>query len=233
MRLDIRQRLRVGAEYIADIFAPNRCPCCDGFIRWDEVICEGCKCRLSRPDGDIGELPEGCSRAVAAFYYRGAAKRGIYALKDGYGRNFARYAASVLAERLDREDFDLITCVPTRLGRSSMQLRGHAETFALELSRRTGIPCETGLLKRTVTRNKLHLLSASDRGELAKTMYALCDAELRLDGRRLIVADDVLTTGATLSACASLLKGCGAQSVTAVTICRTLLGEAADDEDDT
>lgn len=230
--MDIRQKMKTGAEFLADILAPNRCPCCDGFIRWDELLCKGCEARLQRMNGDVPEIPVGCVRAVAAFCYQGTAKQGIYTLKDGYGKNFARYASLILADRLRREDFDLITCVPTRLERTATQVRGHAETFALELSRRTGIPCETGLLKRVSSRKKLHLMSADDRARLAHTLYKAANKKRRLDGLRLIVADDVLTTGSTLSACAAVLKGCGAQSITAVTICRTLLGAGSDGEDE-
>lgn len=221
--MSIKERLKKAPLYMADIIAPNRCPCCGSFIKWDALLCGGCESSLKPMSGNVAETPEGCVRAVSALWYIGKAKQGIYSLKDGTGRNYAKYAASLLAERTGT-CYDLITCVPSRLKRGSLSVRGHAETFAHELSKVTGIPCETGLLVRKKTETKQHDLTAAERAEFAKGLYRLSDKNRRLDGKRILLADDVLTTGSTVSVCARLLLGCGAKSVTAVTICRTPLG---------
>lgn len=220
--MSISDKLKKAAAITADVIAPNRCPCCGKFIKWDALLCSGCESVLEPMNGSIAEIPEGCICAEAALWYKGKARQGIYTLKEGFGKNYAVYAASLLKERLDG-GADLITCVPSRLKRGSLSVRGHAETFARELSKALGIPCDTGVLVRKKTKIKQHELTAAERAGFAKGLYYLRDKNYRLDGKRILLADDVLTTGATMSVCAKLLLGCGAESVTAVTICRTPL----------
>ena len=168
--MDFKHTLRQSTAYIADILAPNRCPCCSGFIKWDELLCNTCKNSLEPADDTSLPTPEGCIRALSAFRFKDPARQGIYSLKDGFGRNFARFTARILSESLDPSRFDLISCVPSYLERGSMKLRGHAETFARELSMITSLPCDVGLLYRKDTESKLHSgMSASERRECVKT----------------------------------------------------------------
>lgn len=220
--MSIKDRLKKAASFSADILAPNRCPCCSCFIKWDMLLCEECRTSLRLMSDKVRETPEGCCEAYSAMWYIGKAKQGIYTLKEGFGKNFAVYAASLLKDRLG-SGYDLVTCVPSNLRRGSLSARGHAETFALAVSDALDIPCDTGLLKRAKTKTKQHDLSAAERAKFAKTIYSLTKEGMRLDGKHILLADDVLTTGSTISTCAKLLLGSGAESITAITLCRTPL----------
>ena len=98
-----------------------------------------------------------------------------------------------------------------------------AEVIAKELSRASGIPCDFSLLARKKPKEDQHDLSAAERALAAKQQYHIAAKPGNIEGRHIILTDDVLTTGATLSACAALLLSLGAADVTAAAICRTIL----------
>lgn len=210
-------------DFILDIFMPNRCPCCEGFIKWDKLICEKCAEALEPVDNSGEAPPAGCSAAVSAYKYDGAAKQGIYALKDGWGLNFAVCTAPLLAEKLKGCGADLITCVPMAKRKANERGYNQAEVVAGELSKLMDIPCDCGLLTRRPTSLAQHdLATAAERAEFARTLYGIADSHEDITGRKLLLADDVHTTGATLSECAGKLLSMGAAEVIAVTLCRTV-----------
>ncbi len=96
-----------------------------------------------------------------------------------------------------------------------MQERFHAPT---------GVPLETGLLRRLVNTPPLHSLDPRARRQAVKGAFALAkDARPRLAGKTVILIDDIWTTGATVSACAQILKRGGAARVEI--LCWTRAGE--------
>lgn len=210
-------------DFILDIFMPTRCPCCEGFIKWDKLLCEECERALEPVDNSDERPPAGCSAAVSAFKYDGAAKQGIYALKDGWGISFAVYTAPLLAEKLKGCGADLITCVPMAKRKANERGYNQAEVIAKELSKLMGIPYDGGLLTRRTTSMAQHdLETASERAEFAKTLYGIADGHSDITGKKLLLADDIHTTGATLSECAGRLLSMGASDIIAVTLCRTV-----------
>lgn len=210
------------AAYIEDILMPNRCPCCGSFIKWDRLLCGKCEEALPVYEGS-GEPPEGCSAAVSAYIYDGAAKSGILALKDGHGRNMAIYAAGVLAEKLGDCGAELITSIP--MSRRARAERGcdHAKEIAKALSKVTEIPCCFTLLRRRAVETRQHDLKAYERRDHAEAIYLEGRRPGDIRGKHILLIDDIQTTGATLSACAKILRALGAAEVMAVTVCRTVL----------
>ncbi|MBK8001918.1 MAG: ComF family protein [Verrucomicrobia bacterium] len=130
-----------------------------------------------------------------------------------------REAAPALAEGV----WQGIVPVPLHPGKQAEREFNQADHLARHLSVATQIPLRDGWLRRinpTLTQTRL------TRAERAKNMAgafaaAVDPAEIR--GKRLIVVDDVLTTGATTSACAAVLRACGAEEVCVWTVARGLL----------
>ncbi|MDR0904006.1 MAG: hypothetical protein LBM59_05180 [Ruminococcus sp.] len=197
-------------DFFLDIIFPNRCPCCDCFIPWNITVCEDCEAKLSEYKALSGGI-------ISAYLYKGIVVDGIYALKAAYGRNFARHCAKITSPLL-KKDYDFI--VPVPMGKKQRAARGYnqAEIFAGYLSRFTSIPVMKNALIR-VSDKKQHLLSAHDRKINAEASYSggLGD----IDGKRIYLADDVCTTGATISACTNLLYAAGAKNVKAVVCAKT------------
>ena len=209
------------AAYIADIVLPNRCPCCGRFIKWDKLLCGECIEALPVYDSGGEEPPEGCSAAVSAYIYDGAAKKGVLAIKEGHGRNMAVWAAEVLAGRLEGCGAELIASVP--MLRKAKAERGcdHARVIAKALSARMGIPYDGTLLMRKGDDILQHELKAYQRRDNAEAIYFEGRHPNDIRGKHILLIDDIHTTGATLSACAKILKALGAAEVIAATICQS------------
>ena len=105
---------------------------------------------------------------------------------------------------------------PTRLREREFN---QAERLAAALSKATGIPLRTGWIERARFTGTQTTLTRSQRGENMRGAFKPRDRP-NLKGLRLVVIDDVLTTGATTSACAAVLRRAGAEEVIVWTVAR-------------
>ncbi len=94
-----------------------------------------------------------------------------------------------------------------------------AERLARRLSAATGIPVHTGLLRRVLPTRTQTLLTREQRAANMRHAFAP-RGQPRLRGRRIVLLDDVFTTGATTSACARVLRRAGAAEVCVWTVAR-------------
>jgi predicted amidophosphoribosyltransferase len=95
------------------------------------------------------------------------------------------------------------------------------ELFARPLAKRLAIPYRPLLLMRTRPRPEKHLLDYEERWESVRGSFALKEGG-RVDNSRILLLDDVMTTGATLDACSRALGDAGEGSVIAVTVARAV-----------
>ena len=149
-------------------------------------------------------------------HYRGSLERLLHAFKFER-HDFLDGALSELLEGLltDR-DFDRIAAVP--MHRSKLRTRGYnqAELLARALAKRTGIAYEELLVKK-MERRQQSTLARSDR---AANVRGVFHASERVAGQRILLVDDVSTTGETLRACAGVLRKAGAARVCAVVVAK-------------
>jgi len=162
--------------------------------------------------------PPRFDRAEAPFAYRFPVDALIHALK--YGGRLA--LASTLGEALAQAvPHDVDAIVPMPLARSRLVERGFNQ--ALEIARvvatRTGIPLLPLACRKVVDTPPQATLPWKDRAKNVRRAF-VCDADLR--GKRIAVVDDVLTTGATLSEVARVLRKAGAAEVAGWVVARTL-----------
>jgi ComF family protein len=113
--------------------------------------------------------------------------------------------------------------VPVPLDRARYRERGYnqAELIAKPLARMLGIPFRSYLLVRTRPRPNHLRLTRRERWETVRGAYAPCE-RAPVDKLRVLLVDDVFTTGATLDACSRALKGAGAARVVGLTVARAL-----------
>lgn len=208
-------------SYLLDIFYPNRCPFCDGFIPYNKSCCEECSGEILWADENIclgcgKSVLKGClcdkvsyDNCVAAAYYAGGAKLGIYNLKFRSLTGAADIFGRVIAERLEilglMDEIDAAVAVP--MTKSEKRKRGYnqAELIAKAVIGKRDIPLIKGALIRKNVKVSQHELSAKERAEAVCRQYEAAE-NIDLSGKTILLTDDVVTTGATLDRCAYLLK---------------------------
>jgi competence protein ComFC len=134
-----------------------------------------------------------------------------------------RWFAERLLEVIRADEKRLWGLVPVPLHRQRKKERGfnQVELFARPLARRLGIPYRPVLLMRTRPRPEKHLLDYEERWESVLGAFAL-KGGAQVDNSRILLLDDVMTTGATLGACSRALADAGASSVIALTVARAV-----------
>jgi competence protein ComFC len=128
-----------------------------------------------------------------------------------------RAAAPVLA----RERCEMIVPVPLHAAKRREREFNQAERLARRLGRATGIPVNQTLLQRVQPTRTQTLLNRQARAENVQRAFALRPGR-KLRGERVVLVDDVFTTGATTSACAKVLLSAGAGDVCVWTVARGL-----------
>ena len=162
--------------------------------------------------------------ARAHFLYEGSIRELIHTFK--YNRNsHLRYPLALLAlEGISRfpADYDLNLIVPVPLHRSRLRQRSFNQAVLLGriLSRDLALPMMPDALTRTRATEPQIELSAAERRVNVKGAFSVRGAE-RVAGKRILLLDDVMTTGSTMDECAKELKKAGASAVIAVSIART------------
>jgi ComF family protein len=157
------------------------------------------------------------AHARAAVEYDAPVRRIVGAWKERGLRRLAAWASAVVADTLEAPRADLLTYVPSDPDRRLR--RGHhaAEALAREVARTWGIGLEPTLVRVRGSPRQRGL----SRTERRRNAAAAFTATRRVPARVLLV-DDVYTTGATLNAAASALRKAGARQVEVVTFARTI-----------
>ena len=158
--------------------------------------------------------------------------RAILQLKYADMRSLGGWFARNLTSVLDREPglfmADVVVPVPLDPGRMHERGYNQAELIAKPFARLSGIPFRSYLLVRTRPRPNQLRLTRRERWDSVRGAYAM-HKTAQVDKLRVILVDDVFTTGATLDACSKALKGAGAARVVGLTVARALLQAPAPD----
>lgn len=229
--------------FLLDIVFPNRCPFCGDFIMWDKHICGRCEetlqnandiiCRKCGKDKCIcgGEL--NYDVAFATFIYNEKPVRSaILNFKLTGEMNIAEYAVKDIALRMEKENItvpDII--VPVPMGRKKRRRRGHnqAELLAECIGKKLDRPVRNDILFKYDTKDEQHRHGAEERHERVKTLFYTGKADL--SGMTVMICDDVMTTGATISECAGILKNLGAECVISAVCAVTIFEKTLSEED--
>jgi competence protein ComFC len=166
------------------------------------------------------------SSARSAVVAKGMVLDVIHRFKYQRAMWFENFLADLLireaAPVLRREEWDWIIPVPLHVSKQREREFNQAEHLARHLSRAANIPLNTRLLKRVSATRTQTLLTRSERAANVRRAFALRKPGARLNGERIVLLDDVFTTGATTSACARVLRDAGAGDVCVWTVARGL-----------
>ena len=122
---------------------------------------------------------------------------------------------------------DVVVPVPLHRNRQKERGSNQVELFARPLASLLGLPFKPALLMRTRPRPEKHLLHYEEQWEAVRGAFAM-KRDGRVDNLRVLLLDDVMTTGATLDACAKALREAGASSVLGLTVARAVRPVASD-----
>ena len=203
---------------ILDFFFPRRCPFC-GAPAGKDLLCE--KCRHSLPFTDEHALQTGTfGKCAAPLYYEDRVRDAILQFKFkgklGGLSCFGMLMAQCAAEQYSGA-FDAITWVP--VSKKRLKKRGYDQTRYLTAALCVDwhvAPIET-LRKVVDNPPQSSLESAEQRRANVLGVYEAVNTE-QFCGKRLLLVDDILTTGATLSECVRVLKEAGAAEVMCLTL---------------
>jgi ComF family protein len=176
--------------------------------------------------GGCSTLPPRFDAARAALAYEGASRDLIHAFKYRNKTHLRRPLALLTIEMLSgfmrSRQPDLIMPVP--LHRKKLASRGFNQALLLGeiLSQRLEIPLDRHNLRRIRWTEPQVNLAAGDRRANVKGAFAIRDPA-PLIGCRVLLLDDVLTTGSTVDECGRVLKAAGASEVTVITVARALV----------
>jgi len=222
------------AQAFLDVVFPPRCVGCG---KQGAFLCPGCReampralpprCPLCWQPERRGEACGRCARTRPAFagarslyVFQGPVREAVHALKYNHLSALARPMGGMMAACVEAEALPVDLVVPVPLFGRRQRLRGYNQSalLAREVARLNGLPlAEGGLARRRDTPPQARSVDAEARRRNVADAFA---ERRRVEGRRVLLIDDVMTTGATLDACARALRQAGAASVWALTFAR-------------
>lgn len=233
--------VRAGLGQLLDFALPARCAGCGAIVDevhsfcpdcWKQVEflgdsgCTTCGLPLEATDAEycgacVARTPR-IQRTRSAVAYDDLSRSIAIRLKYGRKVALARTMARFMAPLVRPGDGDAIL-VPVPLHRSRLWQRGFNQSalVAAELARATGLRPELRLLKRVKATPALKGMSLTQRRRTVAGAFRV-DPSAELEGRTVVLVDDVLTTGSTANACARVLKRAGAGSVELVSWARVI-----------
>jgi len=212
---------------------PSVCPRCGDSVGPASALAGGCAACRGRHFA--------FRRAVAPLHYEGVVRDLLLAFKLGRRPSLAYVLGSLLCGHLAESGVsqaaDLVAPVPLHWLRRVQRGFNQADLLALEIGARFRLPVAPHLLRRrraTVTQTAFSVLSrslnvrgafvvrAATNGRMTRRLWSRALGRIDLLGKRVLLVDDILTTGSTAHECAKALRRAGAGEVVVATVARTL-----------
>jgi ComF family protein len=223
-----RHRIGSAVGGVLDLALPATCAGCG---KEGDALCRNCRPALDAraeigagiPMGLPSDVPAPLLQLEWCAQFDGAVRRALHALKYAGELRLTEPLAAALARRWRRAGVggDCLIHVPVHASRAAERGYDQAELLARRAARDLGVPFFPALMRSRATTAQFKL-DRVHRGANVSGAFAL-RAGIPADtvrGRWPILVDDVVTTGATLAACASVLLAAGAVGVSAVTVAR-------------
>lgn len=181
----------------------------------NQEYCHDCSKRIA------GRQIMYCRQGRSVLVYRGEIRRAVYRFKYSNRREYARFFAEQAAERYGdwatRLGIDVIVPVPMYARKQRHRGYNQAEIFARELAGIWQIPMEKKAVRRTKNTRPQKLLSDQERKNNLKKAFQAEDFIVKY--KRVLIVDDIYTTGSTVEAVAEALYRCGVEDVFFLTLC--------------
>ncbi len=195
---------------LGDLVAPLRCAACDEKLRTRALLCRCC--------ADTVERWQGLDDPWAYAQFGGALAQALRRLKYGGRPDLGESIGQLVAAALPPCDIDVVVPVPVPYCRLVDRGYNQAALIARPIATRLGRPLEALALWRAQGAKQASLGREERRVNVRGALAVRRPQAVR--GRRVLLVDDVSTTGATVQACRSVLLGAGARGVEAVVVAR-------------
>ncbi len=235
-------------DSIKTILWPHRCMfCSEPMFNSRKLTCERCvealpyvkgkictKCGRERSECTCTSATLYYEKAVAPFYFEDGVRKCIHSFKFRSHTEFAlplsEYMYDVFKQQYGDEAFDFITYVP--LHGADLKSRGYNQSRMLAeyLSQKTGIVCKDNVIHKIYRTEKQSGTSSVERFGNVLGVFDV-DKSLDLAGMRILLVDDIETTGSTLSECGKMLYLAGAEKVCCISVAVTKI-KRKDETDD-
>ena len=202
-------------RWILDFLFPPKCVLCEKLLADTEAdLCR--ECRITTKSYPLRKRKvHFLDSFTAVWYYEGYVRKSLLRYKFGGKRGYAPSYGRMVAMKLLREypeGFDCLTWVPVSPWRRFTRGYDQVELLAEAVSAELGIPAVSMLKKVRHNRRQSGIRDAASRKANVLGAYKALQPE-NIRGRRILLLDDILTTGATASECARMLKSAGAREV--------------------
>ena len=201
---------------------PQRCIRCDELVEYDDIFCGSC------PQPTAGQItltfPHKLAGIAAIYEYKGRGRKLVWAIKEGSPKRVRYILAyemhATLNERWGNITFDMIVPVPATKAKLEERGFNHAQLLAEQLGKLAELPVYPDVLIRAEDSQVQHSLDKARREKNAGLSY-LAGQDAKLEGKTVLLVDDLITTGWTLAVCAQRLIDCGATQVYALAAATT------------
>ena len=219
---------------LLDLISPRTCVVCGQRLSVsEETICSKCNLHLPRtgfqqdPYENImakifwGQIP--IERATALFYYEPHAETAniLYEMKYKNHPEIGEVMGRLMARELQMSNFfeGIDGIIPVPLAKKRQRQRGYNQSHELAkgISEITGLPIYNKVVRRTVFEGSQTSLGRWERNENVEQVFELKDAST-IQGKHLLLVDDVVTTGATIIACAKELCKAGGVRISVLSL---------------
>lgn len=209
---------------LLDLIFPPRCIFCRKILNTEEKsICAGCERTISRTKNGGLKTGEFFSACASPLFYEGKVRDSILRYKFKNASHYADYYGSLIADCVKTNlsgRYDIITWVPLSIKR--LKRRGYDQAMLLAMAaalKMDDIAVEL-LVKPADVPAQSGVGGAEKRRANINGAFRVQDEEL-VRGRRILLIDDIVTTGATLSECSRMLRMANASDVVCATVARS------------
>lgn len=209
--------------HLSDLLFPRKCIFCHTLLPYGapDALCTRCAPTLSEYQHPKPFSVFGVQQSDAVFVYRDCIRSAIHAYKFRHAKYlsvwFSAQLKMVLQTHIEDWKPDLISYVPMGFGRYYTRGYNQSALLAKSLAKAFSIPCVSLLRKRPFVKHQVGLSGAARWKNAADAFSPR--KHIPIAGKRILLIDDVITSGATLSACAALLPE--ASSIFVLAIAKT------------
>lgn len=211
-------------DHLLDVLYPTRCILCRKALAPGRPrFCTDCLNTLPQPEKGNHKKGDFYSKCISALYYEGSVVDAIQRYKfhgvQAYSHAFGELVASCIYEELDGE-YDILSWVPLAPDRYRKRGYDQSELITINTAKRLLKPLTPTLAKHRGIKPQSLTGSPERRRANIAGAYQVIDPAC-IAGKRILLVDDIVTSGSTLSECAKTLLLAGAEEVLCATLART------------